>query len=191
MCKYSPKFLPPVPPRQRDGLCFQRFIAKTQQVVSRLIFPSESLACFVDLESEWNRITVPSINGTESQSHPLITDFSEGSRAQSPRDKGGRLSSQPAGVAGAPRFLQSHLCSPLAHPAPGRMASSSCTHSLFRAFAHAILSGRCAGLQTPQRAGSYPGAGGVAGRVLPFNNASTETFLDNPRKNCPLCYFLS
>ena len=69
MCKYSPKFLPPVPPRQRDGLCFQRFIAKTQQVVSRLIFPSESLACFVDLESEWNRITVPSINGTESQSH--------------------------------------------------------------------------------------------------------------------------
>ena len=110
MCKYSPKFLPPVPPRQRDGLCFQRFIAKTQQVVSRLIFPSESLACFVDLESEWNRITVPSINGTESQSHPLITDFSEGSRAQSPRDKGGRLSSQPAGVAGAPRFLQSHLC---------------------------------------------------------------------------------
>ena len=50
------------------------------------------------------------MNGTESQSHPLITNFPEGSRAQSPRDKRRRLSSQPAGVAGAPQFLQSHLC---------------------------------------------------------------------------------
>ena len=115
MCKYSPKFLPPVPPRQRDGLCFQRFIAKTQQVVSRLIFPSESLACFVDLESEWNRITVPSINGTESQSHPLITDFSEGSRAQSPRDKGDDCRLSRLGLLGPHGF--SSLIS--ASPAPG------------------------------------------------------------------------
>ena len=74
LCKYGPKFVPPVPPRERDGLCFQRFIAKTQQVVSHLIFPSESLARFVDLESEWNRITVPSINyrllRRESRSEP-------------------------------------------------------------------------------------------------------------------------
>ena len=86
--------------------------------------------------------------------------------------------------------LQSHLCSPPAPSAPARMAFSSCTLSLFRAFAHTIHSARCAGLQTPQGAGSYPGVGGVSGRVLPFNDASIETFLDDPCKNCPLCYFL-
>ena len=70
------------------------------------------------------------------------------------------------------------------------MAFSSCTLSLFRAFAHTVRSARCAGLQTPQGAGSYPGVGGVSGRVLPFNDASIEAFLDDPCKNCPFCYFL-
>lgn len=32
---------------------------------------------------------------------------------------------------------------------------------------------------------------GCSGEGPDFNDASIETFLDNPRKNCPLCYFLS